>query len=871
MKNRKNKIIPSGACWFLRKVVNGDIKYSAMGDFEEEYSHRLKQKGKLSARFWLWKQIMRSLPSFFNVTTIWNLAMYKNYLKIAFRNLIRQKGFSLINISGLALGISAFLFISIWVNHQLSFDAFHENADDIYRVVQRIERSQDVSYSTRMPGPLAGILKDNYPEVLSATRHAWTGERVLKYNDKIFSEGWIVGVDPQFFDIFSYTFIRGSKDNAIDNPFSMIVTESTAEKYFGKEDPVNKTILLDNYSFIVTAVVEDVPSNSNFYFDMIVPFEFIGTLGWDLETWDYSFYSTYFLMDGNTDPEEFEHKIAGLFKENKPEDNVELFIQPLKDIYLYSNFNNSGAQGTILYVYIFSIVGIIILLIACINYMNLSTARSEYRAREIGMRKVVGAKKKQLIIQFLFESMLLAFSALLLVPVMIKLALPMFNEIAGASFNYNEIEFSDVMSLNFLLFAVFVTFITSLISGSYPAFFLSSFNPIRIFKKSGSSGGNKIFTRSSLVVLQVSISIVLLIVSSVIYRQLDFVKNKDLGFNSEHIVSIPLGISNANNGDIYHSMKEKLEQSPDIDLVTASFTHPTSLGSPVRDVVYRGNRLDQNTPIYITSVDYDFIKLMGLEIIEGRDFSRDLESERGNWIVNESFVKLMEREGSVVNENFTIGQGERKSEGKAVGILKDFHYESLTRTTIEPLILFLHSTGVNFIYAKINSQNISETIKFVEDSWKETVPNMPFQYNFLDEQFDDLYRNIETIGTLIRYFTILAAFIACLGLVGLSSFSAEKRTKEIGVRKILGSSTPGLVFLLCQNFLKVVLIANLIAWPVSYILMNRWLADFPYRMDMGWGIFIISGLVVLGITILSVTFQSLKAALVNPVRSLRYE
>ncbi len=861
---RKLPTLPS---WFLRKVINGDIKYSAIGDFEEGYRQIFEQRGRITAYFWLWKELVRSTPPFFNDTTIWNLAMFNNYLKIALRNLIRQKGFSVINISGLALGISAFLFISIWVNHQMSFDSFHENADNTYRIVQRIKLTQDVSYSTRVPGPLADILKDDYPEVIKAARHAWTGERTLKYEDRIYSENWIIGVDKEFFDIFSFNFLKGNKESALDPKFSIIMTESTAEKYFGDADPINRTILLDNYSFTVTAVVEDLPSNSNLFFDMIVPFDFIGTLGWDLVTWDYSFYTTFVLLDAKVEPSSLEAKIAGVVNKNNPKDNVELFLQPLKDIYLYSNFNNPGTQGIILYVYIFSIVGFIVLMIACINYMNLSTARSEYRAKEIGLRKVVGARKKQLVIQFLFESMLLTFAALLLVPVIIKLALPKFNELVAASFNYSELEITDIVNLKFISFALMITFLTGVISGSYPAFFLSSFNPARIFKKRGKSGESRIISRRSLVILQVSISLVLLIVSTVIFKQLNYLKNKDLGYSSENIVMISLGISNMNNGEIYHNLKEKLEQSPSVEMVTGSFTSPVNLGSPARDVIYKGNRLDLNTPINITSVDFDFIDLMGLEIIEGRNFSRDLESERGNWIVNESFVRLLEIEGSALNETFDI----RTSTGSVIGIVKDFHFESLTNTSIEPLIIFLHSTGVNYIFAKIHPQNIPDTIDFIENCWKETAPDKPFNYNFLDEQFNALYSNIETIGRLIRYFTFLAVFIACLGLIGLSSFSAEKRTKEIGVRKVLGSSIFGLVILLCKNFLKIVIAANIIAWPVSYFLMNKWLSGFPYRTGMDWSIFIVSGLAVLGITIVSVTFQALKAALADPVRSLRYE
>ncbi len=788
--------------------------------------------------------------------------MFKNYLTIAFRNLNRQKIYSLINISGLALGMTAFLIIAVWVWHEFSYDRFHEHAGRIYRVAEKRHFPDQVRLSNRTPGPLSTVLKENFPEIKSVARVAWTGERVCRYQDKVHYENHILTVDPGFLRIFTFPIVVGDRAKALDDPFSVVVTESAAAKYFGNEDPLGKVLNLDNrFDLTVTAVVEDVPENSHLQFGMLVPFEMVERLGWDIRNWGFSMALTYLHLGEEVDVQAFEEKIAGTVKEYDEDTNIELFLQPLTRIYLFTNVVNPDAKGRIQYLLIFAMVGILTLFMACVNFMNLTTARSEYRAREIGLRKVVGATRKHLVRQFLAEAVFLAFVALLITAPLIQFFLPLFNKITGESFSM-----SNFANIWIFLFVIGITLLVGLFSGSYPALVLSSFRPVKALQGGLSSRYKGSVLRKILVLVQVSISLILIIVSSVIFQQIGFLKNKDLGFDQEHVVSLPLGISNLENSQIFRNFKDIVEQNSRIVSVAASFTHPTDFATQVKNVVYKGKKIGEDIPLNLTSVEYGFIETLKIKMLKGRSFSREFGTEKNNLLVNQSFEKLLGVE-SALDEVVSIGP---TYQGRIIGVMQDFHLEAVSNAVIGPLIVFLNP-GVNHIFVRIHPENIPATLGFLETAWKEVAPNLPFAYNFLDEEFNRLYTDIENLGTGLRYFTLFAGCIACLGLLGLTSFSTEKRTKEIGIRKILGSSVPGIVTLLCRDYVRVVLLANLCAWPISWWLMFRWLQNFPYRVSLSWTNFVLSGFLILLITFVTVSFQTIKAALADPVDSLRYE
>jgi len=788
--------------------------------------------------------------------------MFKNYLTVAFRNLRRQKIYSLINISGLALGITAFLIIAVWVWHEISYDRFHEHAGCIYRVAEKRHFPDQVRLSNRTPGPLSTVLKENFPEIKSIARVAWTGERVLRYQDKIHYETDILTVDPDFLRIFTFPVVVGNSVKALDDPFSVVVTESAAAKYFGNENPLGKVLNLDNrFDLTVTAVMRDVPDNSHLQFGMLVPFEMVERLGWDIRNWGFSMALTYLHLGDQVNVQAFEEKIADSVNKYDETTNTELFLQPLTRIHLFTSVVNPDAKGRVQYLFIFSLVGILILFMACFNFMNLTTARSEYRAKEIGLRKVVGAARKHLVRQFLAEAVFLAFAALLITAPLIQLFLPVFNEITGESFSMAN--FANVW---ILLFVIGVTVLVGLFSGSYPALVLSSFQPVKVLQGGLSSRYKGSVLRKMLVLVQMSISLILIIVSSVIFQQIGFIKNKDLGFDQEHVVSLPLGIANRENSQIFQNFKDIVKQNPRIESVTASFTHPTDFATQVKNVVYKGKRIDEAIPLNLTSVEYGYIETLKIKMLKGRSFSREFGTEKSNLLVNQSFEKLLGVE-SALDEVLSIGP---EYKGRIIGVMQDFHMESVSNAVIGPLIVFLNP-NVNHIFVKIHPENIPETLEFLETAWRKSAPNLPFAYNFLDEEFNRLYTDVENMGTALRYFTFFAVGIACLGLLGLMSFSTEKRTKEIGIRRILGSSVSGIVTLLCRDYVRVVLLANLCAWPISWWLMFRWLQNFPYRVSLSWTNFVLSSLLILLVTLVTVSFQTIKAALADPVDSLRYE
>jgi len=785
--------------------------------------------------------------------------MIRNYLKIALRNIRRHKGYSFINIAGLAIGMACCILILLWVQDELSYDRFHENGSDIYRVIQDIKFADHDTTWAITQGPLGPSLAADFPEIINATRI--TGRRFrLTYDDKSFDE--ILGMaDGSIFEMFTFPLVKGDSATALSDPHSIVITEEMAEKYFGNEDPLGKTIKADNqWDFQVTGILKEVPHNSHLKFDFLIPFIFGRELNYTVDRWGNSQFRTYVQLQKGAPVEGVIQKISGyLFEKPTIEKDARLNLQPLARIHLYSNYEYDSAHGDITYVAIFSLIAFFILLIACINFMNLATARSGNRAKEVGMRKVSGAHKTDIVRQFYGESILLAFIALIVALTFVWLLLPTFNNLAA-----KELSLGVPGNLLVLLGLVGITLLTGVISGSYPALFLSSFQPVKILKGSLQSGSKGSVFRKVLVVFQFALTIFLIICTIAVYNQLNYMRNMKLGYEKEYMIYKGM------RGDVrakFDSVKNELLQNPNILGVTASSNVPT-YGYTFSNSLWRWEGQDPDEEILMRAVfvDLDYFKTFGMEIVEGRSYSKELATDATEAImVNEEAVKVMGME-SPIGKRLSIG----KNNMKIIGVVKNYHFRSL-RQEIDPLILIYNPRPCGVLFARLRSENIPKTIGYMENIWKEFAPGHPFNYGFLDEAIDDLYRSEQRIGTILRYFSILAIFISCLGLFGLASFMAESRTKEIGIRKVLGASVSNIVLLLSREFTKWVLLANIIAWPVAYFAMYKWLQSYAYSTNIALWSFILSGAIALVIATVAVSYQSIKAAVTNPADSLRYE
>jgi len=800
--------------------------------------------------------------------------MIWSYIKVTLRSIRRHKGYAFINIAGLAIGMACCLLILLWVMEELSFDRFHTNRDTLYRVEQDQFYSGEVYHVNVTPYPMGPGIKEEIPEIREAARAAWMGNLLLKYEDKAFFEPSCRAVDPSFLTMLSFSLLRGDAATALGTPSSMILTEELAVKYFGDEDPMGKIITVNNrHTFTVTGVMENLPSNSSLQFDLLIPFEIVKTAGMYNDSWGSNSILTLVQLHDNVSVAEVDKKITDVRHShmveryrNDPEileqlnegQRTQFMLMPLTDIYLHGYFGYGHPPGNIQFVYIFTVIGLFLLLIACINFMNLATARSAKRAKEVGLRKVVGASKKDLIGQFYGESILMAFIALFFSMGLVALLLPVFNTLAGKTMNL-----SSVFEVRFLLGVLAVTVITGLISGSYPALFLSAFRPAVVLKGTLRAGGSSGLFRKILVVTQFTLSILLVIGATVVYKQVRFMRGKSLGYDKEHVIYLPLrGETRAS----YEALKQELKRDVRIINVSGTNHSPTQIGSNSGGADWEGRDPESNVLISTNRVDYDYIETMRIEMAEGRTFSKEFPTDpTAAFLVNEEVVKIMGVE-SAVGRRFDF-QG---IDGTVVGVMKNFHFQSV-RYAIEPLAFTVMPERVNYVVVRLQAGKIPESIDYVRSTWQKIIPDYPFDYRFMDEDFDRMYRSDERVGSLLRAFTLIAIIIACLGLFGLASYMAEQRTKEIGVRKVLGSTVAGIVFLLSKEFTKWVVAANLIAWPAAYFIMSGWLREFAYRTSLAWWVFFSAGLMALVVAILTVSYQSVKAALANPADSLRYE
>jgi putative ABC transport system permease protein len=808
--------------------------------------------------------------------------MLINYIKTAIRNLFKHKGYSLINILGLAIGMAACLLIVLYVNHELSYDNFNKDADRIYRICFSGHWGGRDFNVCVAPAPMSGVVLDTYPEIEEAVRFRSQGSFIVQYRDNSFKEDRIVFTDASFFDIFSIPLLKGNPQTALREPHTLVLSRKTAEKYFRDEDPIGKTLRLDNRTdFIVTGVFEEIPDNSHFDYDILLSME--SHADSKNQIWLSMNYPTYILLHEGADDKALEVKFEELIEKyvnpqmsafmgssvkelyEKGEILAEYFLQPLRSIHLHSDLlgelePNSDAK----YVYIFSAIALFIMIIAAINFMNLSTARSAGRAKEVGIRKVLGSFRKQLIGQFLTESMVLSIVSMIVALFLVGLTLSYFNRLSGKALGMEDLGQS---SMIFIVLAL--TIITGFLAGGYPAFFISAFRPINVLKGRMRTGARSGWFRSGLVVFQFTASIILIVGTFIVYNQLHFIQSKKLGFNKEQVLIL---------NDTYllgkqaETFKNAVLAYPEIINGTVTNYLPITPSSRDSTGVFPDGDRESNraSPMQNWIVDFDYIKTMGMNIVEGRSFSEEYPTDKQAAIINQAMAKHFSWERPLEH---TVGRVIGIQEGlelyRVIGVVEDFHYETL-RENIGPLVMFLgNSTGS--ISFRIKTDDIAKTIGLLEEEWRKFLPNAPFNYTFMDEGFSAMYQSEQRIGKIFGMFATLAVFIACLGLFGLAAFTAEQRTKEIGIRKVLGATVFGIVRLLMKEFMILIAIANVIAWPVSYFVMNGWLRDFAYRISIGLWIFIVAGILTLFIAMLTVIFQATKAALMNPIDSLRYE
>lgn len=806
--------------------------------------------------------------------------MFKNYLKVAFRNLWKNKMFSLINIVGLAIGLCCFLLIAVYVLDELSYDRFYKNSDRIYRINADIRFGGTELHMPQTSDMMGASLKKDYPEVEEYTRiYNSNGNKLIKKGTEFINEFHVAHVDSTFFDLFQLPVIEGNTRTALNEPNTVVISESAAKKYFGTADALGKSLETDDDSstvYKITAVIRDIPENSHFNFDFLFSMKNV-KYEWG-QYLSHNFH-TYLLLKKGVDYHALEKKFpqyidkyalpqAKQFMQiNSMEDFVkagnllEYSLTPLTKIHLYSNrMFEIKPGGNIQYVYIFSAIALFILFLACINFMNLTTARSANRAREVGIRKVLGTQRKNLMFQFLTESTLMVILSMCIAVGIAYFVLPLFNTVAGKQMHLKTLFSPMVLPLLILL-----PFVVGIIAGSYPAFYLSFFRPIEVLKGKLSAGGNRRL-RSALVVFQFATAIILIVGTIVVYSQLSYIQSKDLGYNKDQVLIIDNAYALNKN---IKAFKEEMVQEPGIITGTISSFLPVSNSSHNDNSFSKETVMDAKNSfnMQVWGVDYDYLKTMGMQLEKGRNFSKDFGTDSSAVIINESTAKFL---GYADPIGKTIYSMDAKPVAyNIIGVVKNFNFESLHKP-IGPLGLFLRRTD-GLVSFKVKAANVPSILKTVEAKWKSMAAGIPFSYRFLDDSFTDMYKGERRAGRIASIFSVLAILIACLGLLGLAAFIAEQRTKEIGIRKVLGASVNGIVRLLSKDFVKLVLIAFVIATPIAWYAMHKWLEDFAYRIDLTWWMFLLAGLAAVFIALVTVSFHAVKAALTNPVKNLRTE
>ena len=787
--------------------------------------------------------------------------MFKNYLKTTIRNLWKNKGYSFLNIAGLAIGIACAALIFLWVEDELTYNHYFSNRNNLYKVKDRQTYDGTTFTFDATPGPLAAGIKNEIPGIKNTARTTWGNNSLFSLNDKnIYEQGMYV--DAPFLSIFQLQFIKGNAVSAFSQLYSIVISEQMAKKFFGSTDVLGKTLKVDNkQDYVISGVIKNLPENVSFKFDWLSPFKIYEDQNKWLQQWGNNGVVTYVEAQPNANINSINAKLKDYVGTKAEGAVAKMSIYPMNRWRLYDTFDNGKEiPGRLKYVNLFSLIAWIILIIACINFMNLSTARSEKRAREVGVRKVLGAGKRKLIFQFIGESLMLAlFSALIAIGI-ILLFLPAFNTLVEKQLSLDLLNPLHITSL------LGIALICGLIAGSYPSFYLSSFNPATVLKglkiKSGGSAG---FIRKARVVIQFTISVILIISTILIYKQIQHVKDRDLGYNKQGLLYMQL------QGDMkkhFNAIKNDLKESGVVENASLSNNQVLQLGNNTGNLSWPGKDPKKQVLITVEQVSPEYISTMGMHLKEGRDFYDESKADSNNIIINETLAKIINKKnilGTIISFD---GGG---SQYTVTGVVKDFVYNNMYAPGA-PLIFFSDTSNTNFLTVRLKANaNVSASVAKIEDVVKRNNPGYPFEYKFVDEQFDQLFKTETLIEKLAGLFAALAIFISCLGLFGLAAYTAERRTKEISIRKVLGASVHGLAGLLSRDFIKLVTISCLIAFPVAWWLMNNWLDTYTYRIKINWSIFLIAGLLALLIALLTVSFQAIKAAIANPIKSLRSE
>ena len=778
--------------------------------------------------------------------------MLKNYIKIALRSLLKQKLFSFINILGLACGIACCLLITLWVLDQISYDKFHKDADRIFQVLTHGSLKNNPS----TPLPFAPVFKETFPEILYATRYEGYDDALISRGDKMFFENGIVVVDPDFFNIFSFPFIRGNPGAALNSPDMIVITEKIADKYFPGEDPLGQTLTMNHKKdYIVSGILKDNTQNSTLNFDIAICYEvrlqnFLES-GYDPTDWGTWSPNTFLKIKDNVSLEEFNAKIANVLHRYDEEEDATISVLPFTQ-------RNNFFWNTKMFITIYSLIGIIILAMACINFMNLTTARSASRTSEVGIRKITGANRVNLIQQFMGESFVQVFLALFCAILLTDLLLPLFNALTGV-----ELDFNLINNHILIIIVLGLLIITGLVSGSYPALYLSAFKPVHVLGKELKVSSGKSMFRRILVIIQFSISVWLIINTGIINKQFQYMRNANIGWQSKNLIEIPL---EGDSKNFFSALKSELLKGDLVVNVTGvgddlpHFQWSTSSGK------WDGKIPEEKYLLYFNPIDYDFVETLELKITAGRSFSKEFPSDATNGlIINEKFAGLIGSD-NIIGKQIELWGINRV----IVGVIEDCHFQPLTRQ-IMPRLFLIDPEHTYHLVIRLSEENTASALQFVEEAWKRIVPLYPFQYRFVEDRLSRSYISIERMGNLTGSFTVVAVIIACLGLLGLISFSAEQRSKEIGIRKVLGSSVAGIVLLLSRELTKCVIIANIIAWPVAYIVANNWLQNFAFRIRINYGFFLIALGITIVLTALTISYQAIKAGRVNPADRLRYE
>jgi putative ABC transport system permease protein len=855
--------------WIFERFTRSEEKLTVSGDLDEYYSDILEEKGVIRARLWYWNQALTSLLMFTYHHIYWSLVMFKNYLKVAFRNFKRHKGFSFLNITGLSIGMACCALILLFIKDELSYDRFHEKADRIHRVVFSTSHEDTIPTNANGSFGVGPALKRDFHEIIETVRIRKMGQGVKVYighKDKKFYEERFFFAEPSIFTVFDFPLIKGDSSTALNEPNTIVLTREMAEKYFSDGDPIGKTVEADPYNdgeimlFRITGIAQNVPRNSHIHFDFLASY-----ISQKDDTNDFSGFwqhFTYVLLDKKTSAESLNPKLLAFLHRNWKKDPwYTISLQPLLDIRLHSRLRSEvEPTGNILYVYVFTAIAVFVLVIACINFMNLTTARSIKRAKEVGIRKVVGAQKNQLIHQFLGESLLLSVLSALMAICIVTMTLPLFNRIAVKDMSLNSI-----INPSLILGVIAIALAVGLLAGIYPAFALSSFQPIHSIKSRTLYSFSGTLLRKGLVIFQFTLSIGIIFATLIAHKQMFYIQSRNLGYDKEQIIVIPLNKDFRKN---YEAFRNELLINPGIENTTTSSFVPTR-GSGHLSLQFEG-RDDLLTQV-VYFVDKEFVSTYGIRLLAGKDIHLPLSAESpSDFLVSELTVQ----EAGYSSPLEAVGKGaifSSRFRGHIAGVVSDINIYSLHH---EPYSITYMITPIqyhNYLSIRILPKNISETIGFIGKTWKKIVPNYPLDYFFLDASFEKMHVADKKLGDIFSAFSILAILVACMGLFGLAAYTAEQKTKEIGIRKVLGASTFNIYLLLSRDFLKWVAVANILAWPVAYYAMHRWLQSFAFRASIGWEIFLLSASMALVISLLTVSYQSIRAALANPVDSLRYE